>query len=147
MAEAAVLIKAAYDGVGIHTTLDPLPAAVYSERKVRRQLMCQVDNFQWPWTADTGYTGWVYLGLPATTNNNTVYFDNPEFNHFVTTMMQIPPSQARLKMDLRVQEIAAQEIPWIFLVDPGWREAFRKGWTNFHWYPDNNVHFEWLYKA
>ena len=57
MAEAAVLIKAAYDGVGIRTTLDPLPAAVYSERKLRRQLMCQVDNFQWPWVADTGYAG------------------------------------------------------------------------------------------
>jgi hypothetical protein len=50
-------------------------------------------------------------------------------------------------MDLRVQELAAQEVPWIFLVEPGWREAFKKEWTNFHWYPDNNVHFEWLYKA
>lgn len=147
MAEAAVLIKAAYDGVGIRTTLDPLPAAVYSERKVRRELMCQVDNFQWPWVADTGYTGWVYLGPPATTVNNSVYFNNPEFNHLVTTMMQIPPGPERLKMDLRVQQLAAQEVPWIFLVNPGWREAFRKGWTNFHWYPDNNVHFEWLYKT
>jgi ABC-type transport system substrate-binding protein len=54
MAEAAVLIKAAYDDVGIRTTLDPLPAAVYSERKLRRQLMCQVDNFQWPWIAQSG---------------------------------------------------------------------------------------------
>lgn len=147
MAEAAVLIKAAYDGVGIRTTLDPLPSAVYSERKVRRELMCQVDNFQWPWVADTGYTGWVYLGPPATTVNNSVYFDNPEFNQLVTTMMQIPPSPERLKMDLRVQELAAQEVPWIYLINPGWREAFRKGWTDFHWYPDNNVHFEWLYKT
>jgi len=65
MSESAVLIKAAYDAVGIRTTLDPLPAAVYSERKVKRQLMCQVDNFQWPWIADTGYTGWVYLGNPG----------------------------------------------------------------------------------
>jgi len=147
MAEAAVLIKAAYDGVDIRTTLDPLPAAVYSERKLRRQLMCQVDNFQWPWIADTGYTGWVYLGPPETTVNNSVNFNNPEFNQLVTTMMQMPLGDERLKMDLRVQELAAQEVPWIFLVEPGWREAFKKDWTNFHWYPDNNVHFEWLYKA
>ena len=144
---AAVLVKAAYDGVGIRTTLDPLPPAVYSERKLRRQLMCQVDNFQWPWIADTGYTGWVYLGPPETTVNNSVYFNNPEFNGLVTKMMQMPLGDERTKMDLRVQEIAAQEVPWIFLVEPGWREAFKKGWTNFHWYPDNNVHFEWLYKA
>jgi peptide/nickel transport system substrate-binding protein len=147
MAEVAVLVKSAYDGVGIRTTLDPLPAAVYSERKLRRQLMCQVDNFQWPWVADTGYTGWVYLGNPKTNVNNSVDFDNPEFNELVTAMMHLSPSAERTKMDLRVQELAAQEVPWIFLVEPGWREAFKKGWTNFHWYPDNNVHFEWLYKS
>jgi peptide/nickel transport system substrate-binding protein len=147
MAEAAVLIKAAYDGIGIRTTLDPLPAAVYSERKVRRELMCQVDNFQWPWIADTGYTVWVYLGPPETTVNNSVYFDNPEFNDLVTRMMQMPLGEERRKMDVRVQQIAAEEVPWIFLVEPGWREAFKKEWTNYHWYPDNNVHFEWLYKA
>ena len=49
--------KHPYDAVGIRTTLDPLPAAVYSERKFRRQLMCQVDNFQWPWYGlDAGRT-------------------------------------------------------------------------------------------
>ena len=74
-------------------------------------------------------------------------FNNPEFNQLVTTMMQMPLGDERLRMDLRVQELAAQEVPWIFLVEPGWREAFKKEWTNFHWYPDNNVHFEWLYKA
>ena len=147
MSEAAILIKAAYDGIGIKTTLDPLPAAVYSERKLRRELMCQVDNFQWPWVADTGYTGWVYLGPPDTTVNNSVKFDNPEFNELVTKMMQMPLGEERTKMDLRVQEIAAEEVPWIFLIEPGWREAVKKEWTNFHWYPDNNVHFEWLYKA
>ena len=147
MAETAVLVKASYDQVGIRTTLDPLPAAVYSERKVKRQLMCQVDNFQWPWIADTGYTGWVYLGNPETTVNNSVFFNNPEFNQLVTDMMQMPLGEERTKKDLRVQELAAQEVPWIFLIEPGWREAVKKEWLNPHWYPDNNVHFEWLYKA
>jgi peptide/nickel transport system substrate-binding protein len=144
--EAAVLIKASYEKAGIRTTLDPLPAAVYSERKVKRELMAQVDNFQWPWIADTGYTGWVYLGNPDTTVNNSVKFNHPEFNRLVETMMQLPLGDERTKMDLRVQQLAAEEVPWIFLVEPGWREAFKKEWTNYHWYPDNNVHFEWLYK-
>ena len=76
---------------------------------------CQVDDFQWPWIADTGYTGWVYLGGPETTVNNSVYFNNPEFNSLVTKMMQMPLGDERTRMDLRVQEIAAQEVPWIFL--------------------------------
>jgi peptide/nickel transport system substrate-binding protein len=146
MQETAILAKAAYDQIGIRTTLDPLPPAVYSERKVRRQLMCQVDNFQWPWIADTGYTGWVYLGPPETTVNNSVYFNHPEFNELVTTMMQMPLGEERTRLDLRVQELAAEEVPWIFLIEPGWREAVKREWTNFHWFPDNNLHFNWLYK-
>jgi peptide/nickel transport system substrate-binding protein len=147
MAEAAVLVKGAFDNVGIRTTLDPLPAAVYSERKLKRQLMCQIDNFQWPWVADTGYTSWVYLGNPDTNVNNSVFFNDPEFNSTVTEMMHTPYGPDRLKMDLRAQQIVGEQAPWIFLVNPGWREAMKKEWTNLHWYPDVNVHFEWLYKT
>ncbi|HET6522564.1 MAG TPA: ABC transporter substrate-binding protein [Geminicoccaceae bacterium] len=146
MAEAAVLIKATFDAVGIRTSLDPLPAAVYSERKARRELMCQVDNFQWPWVADTGYTSWVYLANPDRNIQNSVYFNNPEFNELVTTMMRTPYGAERDAMDRRAQQICGEEVPWIYLVNPGWREALRAGWTNFHWNPDNNVHFHWLYK-
>jgi peptide/nickel transport system substrate-binding protein len=146
MAEAAVLIKASYDKVGIRTTLDPLPAAVYSEKKFKRELMCQVDNFQWPWIADTGYTSWVYLGNPDTNIMNSVFFNNPEFNEIVTKMMRTPYGPERKKMDLRAQQICGEEVPWIFMVNPGWREAIRKGWSNFHWYPDNNMRYEWIYK-
>lgn len=147
MAETAVLVKASFDKVGIRSTLDPLPAAVYSERKTKRELMCQVDNFQWPWIADTGYTCWVYLANPDTSILDTVYFNNAEFNTLVTTMMRTPYGPQRTKMDRRAQQICGEQVPWIFLVNPGWREAVRKGWKNFHWYPDNNVHFQWLYRS
>jgi hypothetical protein len=82
-----------------------------------------------------------------TTVNNSVYFNNSEFNQLVTEMMQMPLGEERTKKDLRVQQLAAEEVPWIFLVEPGWREALKKEWTNFHWYPDNNPHLEWLYKS
>lgn len=146
MAEAAVLIKASFDKVGIRTSLDPLPAAVYTERKFKRELMCMVDNFQWPWIADTAYVCWVYLSKPETSNMNTVYFNNAELNDIVTRMAYMQPGPERDKLDRRAQQICGEEVPWIYLVNPGWREAFRKEWTNFHWYPDNNVRFEWLYK-
>jgi peptide/nickel transport system substrate-binding protein len=146
MQEVAILAKGSFDKVGIRTTLDPLPAAVYSERKTKRELMCQVDNFQWPWIADTAYTCWIYLANPKTSVLNTVFYNNPEFNELVTKMMQTSYGEDRNKMGRRAQQIFGEEVPWILTVNPGWREAFRKGWTNFHWYPDNNVHFEWLYK-
>ncbi len=146
MEEVAVLVKSNFDQIGIRTTLDGLPPAVYSDKKHKRQLMAQVDNFQWPWIADTGYTSWVYLANPDTNIMNSVGFNDPEFNELVTKMMHTPYGPQRLEMDNRVQQIAAEQVPWIFLVNPGWREAVKKEWKGFHWYPDNNVHFEWLYK-
>ena len=141
MAESAVLIKAAYDEVGIRTTLDPLPAAVYSERKVKRQLMCQVDNFQWPWIADTGYTR---LGLSRQSGDQ-----REQLGLFRQSRVQ----QARDRDDADAagrrsgpRRISAfsrsrqRKCPGSSWSKPGWREAFKKEWTNFHWYPDNNVH-------
>jgi len=58
----------------------------------------------------------------------------------------VPYGPERTKNDMRIQQIAGERVPWIFLVNPGWREAFKKEWVGFHWYPDNNVHFDWLYK-
>jgi hypothetical protein len=31
--------------------------------------------------------------------------------------------------------------------DPGWREAVKKGWDGATRYPDNNLHFERLFKT
>ena len=50
-------------------------------------------------------------------------------------------------MDLKIQELVAEQVPWIFMVNPGWREAFKNGWAGATWYPDNNVHFDRLFKT
>jgi peptide/nickel transport system substrate-binding protein len=144
MEEACILIKSSFDKIGLKTRLEGLPSAVYSETKFTRKQMAHCDNFQWPWVADSGYTAWVYLTHPKTNVMDGVANDDPELNELTEKMFQVPYGPERTKMDLRIQQIAGERVPWIFLVNPGWREAFKKEWTGFHWYPDNNVHFDWL---
>lgn len=146
MEEACILIKGSFEKIGIKTTLEGLSAAVYSEKKAKRELMAQCDNHQWPTTADTGYAAGVYLSRAKTNRANSVGFDDPEFDELTAKMMTTPHGDERVKMDLRIQEIAAQKLPWIFLVNPGWREAVKKEWKGFHWNPDNHLYFEWMYK-
>jgi peptide/nickel transport system substrate-binding protein len=146
MEEACILIKSSFEKIGLKVRLEGLPSAVYSETKFTRKQMAHCDNFQWPWVADTGYTAWVYLTHPKTNVMDGVGNDDPELNDLTEKMFRTPYGAERLKMDLRIQQIAAERVPWIFLVNPGWREAFKKEWKGFHWYPDNNVHFDWLYK-
>jgi len=146
MEESCILIKSNLEKIGLRVRLEGLPSAVYSETKFTRKQMAHCDNFQWPWVADTGYTAWLYLTHPKTNVMDGVGNDDPELNELTEKMLRTPYGPERLKMDLRVQQIAAERVPWIFLANPGWREAFKKDWAGFHWYPDNNVHFDWLYK-
>jgi peptide/nickel transport system substrate-binding protein len=146
MEETCILIKSSFEKIGLKVRLEGLPSAVYSESKFTRKQMAHCDNFQWPWIADTGYTAWVYLTHPKTNVMDGVGNDDPELNELTEKMFQTPYGPERTKMDLRIQQIAAERAPWIYLVNPGWREAFKKEWKGFHWYPDNNVHFDWLYK-
>jgi peptide/nickel transport system substrate-binding protein len=146
MEETCILIKSSLEKVGLKVRLEGLPSAVYSESKFTRKQMAHCDNFQWPWVADTGYSAWVYLTHPKTNVMDAVGNDDPELNELTEKMFQTPYGAERTKMDLRIQQVAAERVPWIFLVNPGWREAVKKEWKGFHWYPDNNVHFDWLYK-
>lgn len=146
MEETCILIKSSLEKIGLKVRLEGLPSAVYSETKFTRKQMAHCDNFQWPWVADTGYTAWVYLTHPKTNVMDAVGNDDPELNELTEKMFTTPYGPERTGMDLRIQQIVAERVPWIFLVNPGWREAFKKEWAGFHWYPDNNVHFEWLYK-
>lgn len=146
MEETCVLVKSNLEKIGLKVKLEGLPSAVYSETKFTRKQMAHCDNFQWPWVADTGYTSWVYLTHPKTNVMDGVGNDDPELNELTEKMFRTPYGPERLKMDHRAQQIVAEQAPWIFLVNPGWREAFKKDWAGFTWYPDNNVHFDRLYK-
>jgi peptide/nickel transport system substrate-binding protein len=146
MEEVCTLIKSSFEKLGLKVSLQGLPSAVYSETKFTRKQMAHCDNFQWPWVADTGYTAWLYLTHPATNVMDAVGNDDQELGELTEKMLRMPFGPDRDQIDRRVQEITGERVPWIFLVNPGWREAFKKDWRGFHWYPDNNVHFEWLYK-
>jgi ABC-type transport system substrate-binding protein len=147
MEEACTLIRSNFEKIGINVDLQGLPSAVYSDTKFQRKQMAHCDNFQWPWIADTGYTAWVYLTHPADNVMDAVQHDNPELNKLTELMFTTPYGPERTAMDLEIQKLAAEQVPWIFMVNPGWREAFKGGWAGATWYPDNNVHFDRLFKV
>ncbi|WP_374449522.1 ABC transporter substrate-binding protein [Stella sp.] len=147
MEETCTLIRSNFEKIGIKVQLQGLPSAVYSDSKFQRKQMAHCDNFQWPWIADTGYTAWVYLSHPKDNVMNAVLHDAPELNKLTELMFTTPYGPERTQMDRKIQQLVAEEVPWIFLVNPGWREAMKKGWDGATWYPDNNVHFERLFKT
>lgn len=147
MEEACTLIKSSFEQIGINVQLQGLPSAVYSDSKFQRKQMAHCDNFQWPWVADTGYTAWVYLTHPEANVMDAVNHDNARLNKLTEDMFLTEYGDERLRMDLEIQKLVGEQAPWIFMVNPGWREAFKAGWAGFTWYPDNNVHYDRLYKT
>ena len=147
MEETCTLIRSNFEKIGVKAQLQGLPSAVYSDSKFQRKQMAHCDNFQWPWIADTGYTAWVYLTHPEDNVMDAVRHDNPELNKLTEMMFTTPFGPERLAMDRKIQQLVGEQVPWIFLVNPGWREALKAGWAGATWYPDNNVHFDRLYKT
>ena len=147
MEEACTLIRSNFEKIGVKVQLQGLPSAVYSDSKFQRKQMAHCDNFQWPWIADTGYTAWVYLTHPEDNVMDAVKHDNPELNKLTELMFTTPYGKERTELDLKIQKLVGEQVPWIFMVNPGWREAMKKGWEGATWYPDNNVHFDRLFKT
>ncbi|MGI9332423.1 MAG: ABC transporter substrate-binding protein [Gammaproteobacteria bacterium] len=146
MEEVCTLVKSNLEKIGVKVELQGLPSAVYSETKFQRKQMAHCDNFQWPWIADTGYTAWVYLTHPEVNVMDAVNNDDPELNKLTEEMFVTGFGPERLAKNMRIQERVGETVPWIFLVNPGWREAVKSQWKGLTWFPDNNVHFERLYK-
>ena len=142
--ETSILVKSAWEQVGARVTLQALPTAVYVEQKYGKKLQAVTENEQWPWSGDGGYASWVYLGNGAENYLNAVSFDNQEYNQLLEKAMRMLDSPERQKILTRLQEIVAEEVPWVQISWFDWTVAAKKDLNGFLWTPDNQIRFAYL---
>jgi peptide/nickel transport system substrate-binding protein len=142
--ETSILVKSAWEQVGVHVTLQALPTAVFTEQKYGKKLQAFTENEQWPWSGDGGYASWVYLGNGAENYINGVSFDNKEYNQLLEKVMRMLDSPERQKILTRLQEIVAEDVPWVQIAWFDWTVAAKKNLDGFLWTPDNQIRFAYL---
>ena len=58
--------------------------------------------------------------------------------------MRMMDSPARAALTTKLQEIAADEVPWVQVAWFDWTVAAKKDLTGFLWTPDNQIRFYYL---
>ena len=142
--ETSILVKSAWEQVGVRVALQALPTAVFVEQKYGKKLQAFTENEQWPWSGDGGYSSWVYLGNGEKNYLNGVGFDNKEYNEQLEQVMRMLDSPDRQNILNRLQEIVADEVPWVQIAWFDWTVAAKKGLQSFLWTPDNQLRFAYL---
>lgn len=139
--EMSILLKSSWEQIGVRVTLQALPTAVWAEQKYGKKLQVFAENEQWPWSGDPGYSSWVYLGNGADNFINAVNFNNAEYNQLLEKAMRMLDSPEREAITKKLQEIVAEEVPWIQVAWFDWTVAAKKDLTGFVWTPDNQIRF------
>ena len=142
--EMAVLVKSSWEQVGVKVDLQALPTAVWAEQKYGKKLQAFAENEQWPWSGDPGYSSWVYLGNGPDNFINAVNFNDPEYNGLLEQAMRMMDSPEREAVTERLQEIAAEQVPWVQVAWFDWTVAAKKDLTGFLWTPDNQIRFAFI---
>jgi peptide/nickel transport system substrate-binding protein len=142
--EMAVLVKSSWEQIGARVGLQALPTAVWAEQKYGKKLQSFTENEQWPWSGDPGYSSWVYLGNGPDNFINGVNYNNPEYNQRLERVMRMMDSPERQEIAQQLQEIVADEVPWVQVAWFDWTVASKKDLTGFLWTPDNQIRFAYI---
>jgi peptide/nickel transport system substrate-binding protein len=142
--EMSILLKSSWEQIGVRVTLQSLPTAVWAEQKYGKKLQAFAENEQWPWSGDPGYSSWVYLGNGPDNFINAVNFNNAEYNQLLEKAMRMLDSPEREAITKKLQEIVADEVPWIQVAWFDWTVAAKKDLTGFVWTPDDQIRFAYL---
>jgi peptide/nickel transport system substrate-binding protein len=142
--ETAVLVKSSWEQIGARVALQALPTAVWAEQKYGKKLQAFTENEQWPWSGDPGYASWVYLGNGPDNFINGVNYNNPEYNERLERVMRMMDSPERQEIAQQLQEIVADEVPWVQVAWFDWTVASKKDLTGFLWTPDNQIRFAYI---
>jgi len=142
--ETSILVKSTWEQIGVRVTLQALPTAVFTEQKYAKKLQAFTENEQWPWSGDGGYSSWVYLGNGERNFINGVAFDNKEYNDLLEKAMRMLDSPERQSILNKLQEIVADEVPWVQIAWFDWTVAAKKNLDGFVWTPDNQIRFAFL---
>jgi peptide/nickel transport system substrate-binding protein len=134
----AVRVQAALRDVGIDVEIEQLPAAVFAERKVAKELQMFVDE-SLAWIDDPNYS--MSLQLEGGVFGNYADYNNERVNEIIVAGWLEPDQEVRRAMFEEAQRLIVDEAPWVFLAQPDFKIAMRDSVEGFVLYPNEIPRF------
>lgn len=129
----AVRVQAALREIGMEVEIEQLPAAVFAERKVAKELQMFVDETL-AWIDDPNYS--MSLTLEGGVFGNYADYNNARVDEIITDGWLEQDAAARQAMFEEAQQLIVDEAPWVFLAQPDFKIAMRDTVEGFVLYPN-----------
>lgn len=134
----AVRVQAALRDIGITIEIEPLPSAVFAERKVAKELQMFVDE-SLAWIDDPNYS--MSLTLEGGVFGNYADYNNSRVNEIIAAGWLEQDPAARQAMFEEAQRLIVDDAPWVFLAQPDFKIAMRDTVGGFVLYPNEIPRF------
>ncbi len=129
----AVRVQAALREIGMSVEIEQLPAAVFAERKVGKELQMFVDELL-AWIDDPNYS--LSLSLESGVFGNYADYSNDRVDEIIAAGWLEPDADARRAIFEEAQRIIVEDAPWVFLAQPDFKIAMRDTVEGFVLYPN-----------
>ncbi|HLU45276.1 MAG TPA: ABC transporter substrate-binding protein [Natronosporangium sp.] len=113
--QIAVLVQSEAAKVGIDLQLTALDPATLGERRQKRNIPLQITSGQL-WVNDVEYMLATSFVQSASLNYSS--YSHPEIEEIYERSHTVVDEQERMEMWLRVQEILAEDVPWVVICQP-----------------------------
>ena len=140
----AVRVQAALREIGVDVEIEQLPAAVFAERKVGKELQMFVDE-SLAWIDDPNYS--MSLTLEGGVFGNYADYQNDRVDTIIADGWLEQDPEARRAMFEEAQRLIVEDAPWVFLAQPDFKIAMRDSVTGFVLYPNEIPRFADLQPA
>lgn len=141
--DAATWIQSGLAEIGVKVKINALPTAQYNDLLNSHKLPFYI--FEWySWGNDPAFQfTWNYKCQQST--NYTMYC-NPKLDQMINQLITTRDPAEREKISKEAQKLVLDEALWLYLYQPDWVVAVRKGVYGLALFNDLNLHFAYLGK-
>jgi len=138
--EMAVILKSAFAKAGVEVELLKLPASTMVERYTKGEVPMYFFR-DMAIVPDAAYVANLWLNSASPINYSK--FKSNEVDQLIDNALKSTDEPQRLADMKRVQQIAMEQAPWVFLMNPGYQLAARSNVKGYSWYtPNGNAFFD-----
>jgi peptide/nickel transport system substrate-binding protein len=135
------LIKSNLAKIGIEVQLDPMPQTQYGDRQlVKKDLPFAVNDQEKPIAPDAVYGFLLFFVSQEKGGLNTmVNYSNPKVDELYAQALVEGDAAKRTAQAAEVQEILADEVAWVPVLEWKTQWAFNDKIKGIKWHPDNSI--------
>ena len=136
--QIAIQLKGAWDALGMNTTITAMDPITFGARKQAKQLSIFVDT-NLAHVPDVGYTALLWFQPQSILNYGN--YNNPSVTKLTNESISTLNPGRRTEIARQLQKILINDLPFLYLAQPGYHIGITKPVTSVSWVPNTPVTF------